>query len=64
MEILYIELHIWITVALVLGMFICLLHSRIPTEIVFLSVMALLVIFGCIDGKEAISILVTQASSL
>lgn len=56
MEILYIELHIWITVALVLGMFICLLRSRIPTEIVFLSVMALLVIFGCIDGKEAISI--------
>lgn len=55
MEILYIELHIWITVALVLGMFICLLRSRIPTEIVFLSVMALLVIFGCIDGKEAIS---------
>lgn len=55
LSILGIDWHIWLTVILILGMFVSLLKTRIPTDIVFLAVMALLVVTGCLDAKEAIS---------
>lgn len=55
MEILGLEYHAWITVALVIGMFITLFKTKLPADIVFLTVMALLVITGCLPEDEAIA---------
>ena len=44
----------WITIVLVVGMFITLMKTRIPADVVFLAVMALLVICGCLPAAEAL----------
>ena len=42
------------TIVLVVGMFITLMKTRLPADMVFLSVMALLIIFGCLPAAEAL----------
>lgn len=44
----------WMTIVLVAGMFITLMKTRLPADMVFLSVMALLIIFGCLPAAEAL----------
>lgn len=44
----------WMTIVLVVGMFITLMKTRLPADMVFLSVMALLIIFGCLPAAEAL----------
>ena len=44
----------WITIVLVVGMFITLMKTRLPADMVFLAVMALLVICGCLPATEAL----------
>ena len=47
--------HAWITIGLVVGMFVTLMKTRLPADMVFLGVMALLVICGCLPVNEALS---------
>lgn len=54
MEILGLDWHLWMTVLLVAGMFITLIKTKLPTDAVFLAVMALLVVTGCIKAEDAI----------
>lgn len=46
--------HAWFTIVLILGMFITLLKTKLPADIVFLSVVALLVVTGCIPADDAL----------
>lgn len=55
MEILGLDWHAWLTVALVLGMFGTMLKTKLPADIVFLGVMALLVVTGCLPAADALS---------
>lgn len=55
MEILALDWHIWMVIVLVIGMFTTMLTTDIPAEAVFLTVMALLVITGCLSPEEALS---------
>lgn len=55
MEIFGVDLHILITVALVLGMFITLFKSKLPADMVFLVIVGLLVATGCLKLEDAIS---------
>lgn len=55
MEILGLDWHIWMTVILILGMFVTLCKTNLATDAVFLSVVAILVITGCIDTKSALN---------
>lgn len=47
--------HAWVTVFLILGMFVTLLRTKLPADIVFLAVVALLLITGCLPEKEVLS---------
>ena len=40
--------HAWLTIALIVGMFITLMRTKLPADIVFLGVMALLLLTGCL----------------
>lgn len=42
------------TIVLIAGMFITLFKTKLPTDAVFLAVMALLVVTGCVEPDEAI----------
>ena len=44
----------WTTIVLVVGMFVTLMKTRLPADMVFLAVMALLVICGCLPADEAL----------
>ncbi|MCQ2320376.1 MAG: anion permease [Bacteroidales bacterium] len=55
MELLGLDWHAWLTIALILGMFITMMKTKIPADVVFLSVMALLVVTGCLPAGEALS---------
>jgi len=55
MELLGLDIHAWITIVLILGMFATLMATKIPADTVFLSVMALLLITGCLNEKAALS---------
>lgn len=49
------DIHAWITIFLVLAMFGTMLKTKLPADIVFLGIMALLIITGCLPAKEALS---------
>lgn len=55
MEILGLDWHAWMVVFLIICMFATMLKSSIPADVVFLSVMALLTITGCLKPEEALS---------
>ncbi len=55
MEIFGFEWHAWLTVVFIIGMFITMLKTKLPADVVFLSVMALLVVTGCLPAKDALS---------
>lgn len=55
MEILGLDWHAWLTVALVLVMFGTLIKSKLPADIVFLGVIGLLIITGCLPTADALS---------
>ncbi|MDO5446558.1 MAG: SLC13 family permease [Prevotellaceae bacterium] len=55
MEIFGIDWHILMTVALIIGMFITLFKSKLPTDMVFLVIVGLLVATGCLKMEDAIS---------
>ncbi len=48
------DIHIWITILLLVGMFITLFKTKIPADSVFLAVMALLTVTGCLTPEEAL----------
>lgn len=45
----------WFTIALFIVMFTLLTKSKLPTEVVFMGVLAMLVITGCLNPKDALS---------
>lgn len=47
--------HAWLTIALIVGMFITLMRTKLPADIVFLGVMALLLLTGCLPEKDILS---------
>ena len=49
------NVHAWITIATVLGMFTTLLFTKIRADIVFLAAIGMLFITGVLDTKEAFS---------
>ena len=49
------DLHAWITIITVLGMFTILLFTKWRSDIVFLSAIGVLYITGVLDAKEAFS---------
>lgn len=53
--ILGLDWHAWLTIVLIIGMFVTLLRTKLPADIVFLAVMALLLITGCLPEKDALS---------
>lgn len=55
MEFLALDWHVWMVIVLVIGMFATMLLSTIPADIVFLSVMSLLVVTGCLEPEAALS---------
>ena len=55
MELLGLDWHAWMVIVLVFGMFATMLKSSIPADVVFLSVMALLTITGCLKAEDALS---------
>lgn len=55
MELLALDWHVWMVIALVIGMFATMLLSSIPADVVFLSVTALLVVTGCLEPEAALS---------
>lgn len=46
--------HAWFTIVLLLGMFGTLMKTKLPADVVFLTVMALLVISGCLSSEDAL----------
>lgn len=55
MEILGLDWHAWLTIVLILGMFITMMKTKIPADVVFLSIVALLLVTGCLNADEALS---------
>lgn len=55
MEILGLDWHVWMVIVLIVGMFATMLKTSIPADVVFLSVMALLTITGCLKTEDALS---------
>lgn len=55
MEFMGLDCHAWLTVALVIFMFITLIKSKLPADIVFLGVIGLLIITGCLSTEDALS---------
>lgn len=55
MTILGLDWHAWLTVALVLIMFGTLIKSKLPADIVFLGVIGLLIVTGCLPTADALS---------
>lgn len=55
MELLGLDWHAWLTIILVLGMFITMMKTKLPADVVFLSVLALLVVTDCLPADEALS---------
>ncbi len=54
MEILGLDIHAWITITLVIGMFATMLLTKISAEVVFFGVMAILIITGCVPAETAL----------
>lgn len=55
MEILGLDWHAWLTILLIFAMFLTLMKTKIPADVVFLSIIALLVLLGCLPAEEALS---------
>ncbi len=55
MEILGLDWHAWLTIILIIAMFATMLKTKLPADIVFLGVMALLVITDCLPAEQALS---------
>lgn len=55
MEILGLDWHAWLTITLTIGMFITLMKTKLPADVVFLSVIALLAVTNCIPTEDALS---------
>ena len=49
------SLYAWITIVTVLGMFAVLIFTKIPAESAFLGAIAILLVTGVLDTKEALS---------
>ena len=49
------NLHAWITIVTVLGMFTTLLLTKLRTDLVFLAAVGVLFVTGVLDPKEAFS---------
>lgn len=47
--------HAWTTIVLIIGMFVTLFKTKLPADVVFLAVMGLLIITGCVPVEEALS---------
>lgn len=47
--------HAWLTIVLTLSMFVTLLKTKLPVDVVFISVVALLVVTGCLPTEDALS---------
>lgn len=55
MELLGLDWHVWMVIVLILGLFVTMLATSIPADVVFLSVTALLVITGCLPAETALT---------
>lgn len=55
MELLGLDWHAWLTIVLIIGLFVTMIKTKIPADIVFLSVIALLVVTQCLPAEEALS---------
>lgn len=55
MELLGLDWHAWLTVVLVIGMFVALIKTKIPADVIFLVIIALLLVTGCLPTAEALS---------
>lgn len=55
MELFGLDWHAWFTIVLILGIFITMMKTKIPADIIYLSTMALLVITECLPTDEALS---------
>ena len=49
------NLHAWITIVTVLGMFSTMLFTKLRADLVFLSAIGILYVTGVLDAKEAFS---------
>lgn len=54
MEMLGLDWHAWMVIVLIIGMFVTMLKTNIPADVVFLSVMALMTITGCLKAEDAL----------
>lgn len=54
MEWLGLDWHAWLTIVLVVGMFVTLIKTKLPADVVFLGIIALLVVSGCLPTEEAL----------
>lgn len=50
-----IGLSAWTTIVLVIGMFVTLIKTKLPADVVFLAVMALLLVTGCLNAEDTLS---------
>lgn len=48
------EIHVWVTLLLIIGMFVTMLKTKIPADVVFLTTMALLLLTGCLSPEDAL----------
>lgn len=55
MELFGLDWHAWLTIVLVIGMFVTMVKTKIPADVVFLSIVALLMVTGCLPTDEALS---------
>ena len=55
MELFGLDWHAWLTIVLVIGMFVTMVKTKIPADVVFLGVVALLMVTGCLPTDEALS---------
>ena len=49
------NLHAWITILTVVGMFAVMMLTRLRTDLVFLAAIGILFVTGVLDAKEAFS---------
>ena len=49
------NIHAWITIVTVLGMFATMLLTKLRADLVFLSAIGILYVTGVLDAKEAFS---------
>lgn len=55
MELWGLDWHAWFTVLMVLGLFATMLKTKLPADIVFLGVVGLLLLAGCLPTSEVLS---------